>query len=496
MNFTNLSYIWNRTLFQLGNQEISVAWLVSLTLALILLIICVVYCKKFLRHWLLLKLGISRGNSVVISTLVTYGLASVVAFMILQLYGLDITSLAVVLGGLGVGIGFGLQDITKNLVSGVTLLIENKLQVGDYVEFSGLAGYIKEISMRSTIITTFDGGDVVLPNSALTTNEVLNWSYHDFSGRIRLPISVAYTSDPILVTETLLYAINSHPAVKRDPLPRVIFKSFGDSALEFEVWAWVERIDDALSIKSALNFTINYHFRQAGIEIPFPQRDLWLRNPEAIRQNPTLTSPELADTPPSPGVFSPNHEVTPTDLSLSATACSETLPRYTLKQCLQQIPHFQTCNELSLLQIIQAGYRQFLPLNSYLFREDDKPDALYVLLAGEVETFSHKLNRQLRLYRPGEMFGEVPVLLNVPYLVDARTLTDCHVFIIPKKQLDTLLKVSPYFAEIVTQEMISEREFYEPVRQSLEAMGLLKSMERNDVLAWVRTRIKEFLVLR
>ncbi len=494
MNFSNLSNIWNRTFFQLGNQGISLAWLVSLAFTLILLVIGVIYCKKFLRHWLLLKLGISRGNSVVIATFVTYGLASIVAFIILQLYGLDITSLAVVLGGLGVGIGLGLQDITKNLVSGVTLLIEDKLQVGDYVEFNGLAGYIKEISMRSTIITTFDGGDVVLPNSALTTNEVLNWSYHDFSGRIHLPISVAYNSDPILVTETLLYAINSHPAVKRDPLPRVIFKSFGDSALDFEVWAWVDRIDDALSIKSALNFTINYHFHQAGIEIPFPQRDLWLRNPETLR--PTTPSPELTHTEPWPGSPNHSHTANPGDQSLSSVSCSETLPPFTLKECLKKIPYFQTCNELSLLMIIQAGYRKFLPVNSFLFREEETADSLYVLLSGEVEAFSHKLNRRLRLYHPGEMFGEVPVLLNLPYIVDARALTDCHVFIIPKKQLETLLKVAPYFAEIVTQEMISEREFYAPIRQALESMGFLKSMERNDLLAWVKGRIKEFLVLR
>ncbi|MDS3860076.1 mechanosensitive ion channel [Thermosynechococcaceae cyanobacterium BACA0444] len=488
MSISDFLHIWDRAIFKLGNQTITIAWIISLALTLVLLGLGIIYCKKFLRNWLLVKLGISRGNSVVISTLLTYGLGAIIAVIILQVYGLDITSLAVVLGGLGVGIGFGLQDLTKNIVSGVTLLVENKLQVGDYVEFSGLTGYIKEISMRSTIITTLDGGDVILPNSTLTTNEVLNWSYRDFSGRIRLPITVAYRSDPVLVTETLLYAVHKHPAVRREPLPRVIFKGFGDSALEFEVWAWVDRIDNALTIKSSLNFTINYYFRQAGIEIPFPQQDIWFRNPETLRP-PTPISPEFLASPL--GELNHNNH----DPGLDSSTCSETLPNYSLRECLHRIPYFQTCNELSVLQIIQSGYRKFLSRHSILFQAGEAADAMYVLLSGEIESFSHKLNRRIKVYQAGEMFGEVPVLLNFPYIVDARALTDCHIFVIPKVQLETLLKVAPYFAEIVTQEMISERELYDPVQQKLEELGLFKTMEQKDVLAWVRTRVKELLSL-
>lgn len=484
---------WERTLFRFGNQPISLAWIISLALALVLLVLGVIYCKRFLRHWLLAKLGISRGNSVVISTLLTYGLAAIVVVIILQIYGLDITSLAVILGGLGVGIGLGLQDLTKNIVSGVTLLIENKLQVGDYVEFSGLAGYIKEISMRSTIISTFDGGDVVLPNSALTTNDVLNWSYRDFSGRIRLPITVAYSADPVLVTETLLYAVHQHPAVQREPLPRVIFKGFGDSALEFEVWAWVDRIDTAPMIKSSLNFTINYYFRQAGIEIPFPQQDIWFRNPETLRPSPSVSS-TFSDFP-SADISLTHDSKLDHGPGEERPTCSEILPRYSLRDCLQKIPYFTTCNELSLLQIIQSGYRKFLARHSILFQEGETAEAMYVLLSGEMEGFSHKLNRRIKIYQAGEMFGEVPILLNLPYIVDARALTDCHIFAIPKLQLETLLKVAPYFAEIVTQEMINERELYDPIRQKLVEMGLFKTMEQKDVLAWVRTRVKELLSL-
>jgi len=143
------------------------------------------------------------------------------------------------LGGLGIGVGFGLQEITKNLISGLTLLVEGKLQVGDYIEFDGLLGYIQEISIRSTVIRTFDGVDVVVPNSNLTSNRVLNWSYKSLTGKIRLSIGVAYDSDPVLVTETLLNSAYTESAVLHEPPPRVIFKGFGDSSLEFELWAWI-----------------------------------------------------------------------------------------------------------------------------------------------------------------------------------------------------------------------------------------------------------------
>jgi potassium-dependent mechanosensitive channel len=173
LTFAFLDYFSQITLFKIGSQTITLSWVLRLVLLFLLLIGVITLLKRLLKERLLVRLGIGQGNREVISTLVSYGFGGLGFVVLLQAYGIDIISLAVVLGSLGVGIGFGLQEITKNLVSGITLLLEGKLQVGDFVEFNGLTGYIKEISLRSTIIRTFDGGDVVVPNSNLTANQVL-----------------------------------------------------------------------------------------------------------------------------------------------------------------------------------------------------------------------------------------------------------------------------------------------------------------------------------
>jgi CRP-like cAMP-binding protein len=193
MQFLETVIRWlNMPLLKAGENSISLLWILKLILALLSVPLITNLCKRLLRDYLLIRLRFSPGNREAIATLISYSFGALGFLIMLSANGLDFASLAVVLGGLGVGIGFGLQEITKNLVSGLTLILEGKLQVGDYIEFGGLSGYIKEIAMRSTIIRTFDGGDVVVPNSSLVGNQVLNWSYRNFTGKIRLLVGVAY----------------------------------------------------------------------------------------------------------------------------------------------------------------------------------------------------------------------------------------------------------------------------------------------------------------
>ncbi len=475
LTFAFLDYFSQVTLFKVGNQSITLSWVVRLTLIFVLLIAAVTLLKRLLRERLLIRLGISPGHREVISTLVSYLLGALSFVMLLQAYGIDIISLTVVLGGLGVGIGFGLQEITKNLVSGITLLLEGKLQVGDFVEFNNISGYIKEISLRSTIIRTFDGGDIVVPNSNLTANQVLNWSYKNFTGKLRLPIGVAYESNPVLVVETLLNSAYMQPAVLQDPPPKVNFKGFGDNALNFELWVWVSRIDEGLSVRSALNFTIDYNFRRAGIKMPYPQRDLWLRNPETLIVHP---DPEPA---------APNQLPSIPALQPSAPSLSD---------LIRQVPYFRSCSDLYLLEIIEAGYRKMLPEAEVLFEEGKSGTEVYVLLSGKIESFSRQLDTKIKTYLPGDFFGEVPVMLGVPYLVTARTLEPTSLFVVPKQNLERLLRSRPFLAEIMAQEMALEKEFYAPIRQQLQDLGLL-DMNRNgnDLVAWLQTRLKSLFTL-
>ncbi|NES95071.1 MAG: mechanosensitive ion channel, partial [Desertifilum sp. SIO1I2] len=292
--------LFNAEILALGETSITLNLIFQILLALFLILFICRNLKGFLKYRILSKFKIDEGNREAIATIISYGIGTLSVLVLLQTRGFNLASLAVLAGGLGVGIGLGLQSLTKNFTSGLTLLLERKLKVGDFVEFAGLSGYIKEISLRATVIRTREGGDVVVPNSQLVENQVLNWSYDTFTARVHIPVGVAYGTDPVLVTETLLNCAYADASVLHDPAPRVIFKGFGDNALNFELWVWVNRIDLSPIIRSSINFIIEYQLRQQGISIPFPQRDLWLRNPEVLtptystnNHHPVSLAPEL-----------------------------------------------------------------------------------------------------------------------------------------------------------------------------------------------------------
>ncbi len=412
------------TLFKVGDESISLIWLLKLLLAFLTIIVISSLFKRLLKDQLLRRLGMSQGHRETVSTLLSYGAGALGFVIVLQVNGLDLAPLVVTLGGLGIGVGFGLQEITKNLISGLTLLVEGKLQVGDYIEFDGLSGYIQEISMRSTVIRTFDGGDVVVPNSNLTSNRVLNWSYKSLTGKIRLSIGVAYDSDPVLVTETLLNSAYTESAVLHEPPPRVIFKGFGDSSLEFELWAWIGQIDNGISVKSSLNFIIEHNFRQAGITIPYPQRDLWLRNPEAF----TIRN----------GEFSNREELVSTQTRLDSRreVATRSARPVSIRDSLLRLPYFNSCSDLHLRELIETGYRRILATSETVFSEGEMSNEFYLVLSGSIESTVSQLDKPIKIYQPGQLFGEVPAMLELPYKSTAHALEETNLFVIHKKALN------------------------------------------------------------
>jgi small-conductance mechanosensitive channel len=194
----------------------------------------------------------------------------------------EFTNLAIIAGALSVGIGFGLQNIVNNFVSGLILLIERPIRTGDWIVVGSTEGYVKKISIRSTQIQTFDRADVIVPNSELISGQVTNWMLSDPWGRVRVPVGVAYGSDTTRVMQILVDAANKHPQVMNNypgiPEPRVLFIGFGDSSLDFELRCVIRDVDRRLQTRSDLYLAIDTAFREAGIEIPFPQRDLHFRN--------------------------------------------------------------------------------------------------------------------------------------------------------------------------------------------------------------------------
>lgn len=242
------------------------------------------------RHWLRYA-RMDHGARDAMVTITGYVMITVAAVIGLGVAGFEFGNLAIIAGALSVGIGFGLQNIVNNFVSGLILLFERPVKTGDWIVVGSTEGYVKRISIRSTQITTFDHADVIVPNSELISQQVTNWMLYDTQGRARIPVGVAYGSDTQKVKEVLEKVAREHPKVITNgsyPDPRVLFLGFGDSALNFELRCFVRNIDERLSVVSDLNFAIDAAFRAEGIEIPFPQRDLHVR-----------TLPPGYSTPPS-----------------------------------------------------------------------------------------------------------------------------------------------------------------------------------------------------
>ena len=465
--FENLLGAMTTPIFFVGDTHLSISAIVKLLILAIFTFIIARLISEGIKRSLLVRMGLDRGSREAISTIISYVFATFGCIFVLQGAGINLTSLTVLAGVVGIGFGFGSQNLASNFISGLTLLFEHQIRVGDFIEIDNLLGTVETISIRSTIIKTIDGLFVIIPNIKFVETNIINWSYRDPRCRLRIPVGVAYGSDPVIVTEALLIAARIESNVLSHPSPKVWFRGFGDNALNFELLVWIDQPQESDAIKSAVNFLIDYEFRHRSIEIPFPQRDLWLRNPQEITK---LFHDRKEDN--SNGKVFPQNTKHSAEIPSNSTVSehqkygAKSPNNWTLRDLLRRVTYFEQCTDLELRQLIEYGYRQLFPAGQIVCKEDDPGDSFYIILSGAVEVISQKADQYIATLHEGEFFGEISLLLGTPRTATVKTSEDAILFIVERHDLQKLLIEQPNLADQIAQKL-SERQ------QALRDLGLL-----------------------
>ncbi len=263
--------------FTVGNIVVS---LTSLLLGILVFAVTIVVARSvsaLIQRRFAVRTHLDPGLRYTIARLANYFLLAIGLLIALkQAFNLDLTSIAVIFTALSVGIGFGLQYIAADIASGFILLFERPIRIGDRITIGEDEGDVQSINLRTTVVTTNDRISIIVPNSRLVTQRVINWSYGDPRARISIPVGVAHNTDIDLVTSTLILAAEGVENVLEDPAPKVQFLKFGDYSLDFRLLVWTRQPRRHPQIKSDINYRIERLFREKGIEIPYPVQDLRL----------------------------------------------------------------------------------------------------------------------------------------------------------------------------------------------------------------------------
>lgn len=266
-------------LLKIGSLQVSLLALLEISAFLVLVIAASRGFRRLLKRVILSKTSLDRGQQEAIAAVTGYVVILLGLIIGLQASGFDLSALAVIAGAVSIGIGFGLQNIANNFISGLIILAERPIKVGDRIEVGNVTGEVVKISARSTSVLTNDDVTIIVPNSEFISNRVINWSHSAPRVRFHIPVPAAYGVDARLVEKALLEVAAENPNVRKDPPPVVRFKEFGDSSLNFELYVWTSVLLHRQGrLRSELNFAIYEKFKTLGIQIPFPQRDLHLRS--------------------------------------------------------------------------------------------------------------------------------------------------------------------------------------------------------------------------
>jgi len=438
-NFSGeLSSFFSTNLFTFGGKQFSVGSVVEMLIQVLIVLIASNLTKQILKQRVFPKFGINVGTRESLSTIVSYVVTIIGFFVVIETTEINLSSLTVFAGAIGIGFGIGLQNFTSNFISGLTLLFEQPVKVGDYVEVEQLAGIVEEISLRCTTIRTINGVIVIVPNGRFLENSVVNWSYRDPKCRIAVLISVIDESDSLTVMEALLAAARQESRVLTSPSPEVYFKGLDveNSMLKFELLVWIERPIEMDSIKSALQFLIEAEFRDRDLETTAAPTDILLKDLPTIVQ---LLQPTAPQNGAAPKLVAPDKPIS----------------GWLLRDLLKKVSYFQHCSDVELRHVIEKGYRKKLVAGEVIARENEPGDEFYLILSGAVEVVVESIDRQIAVRRAGEFIGEMSLLLGTPRSATLRTIEDTILFVVDHDNLQSLLsnhqKLADQIAEALSQ---------------------------------------------
>ena len=272
--------------FRIGSFRVSITDLLFAVVIFLALLTATRWLQRLLETRVFPQTRLDAGMRNSLKSTVGYvGLIVAVAVAV-SIAGLDLSNIAIIAGALSIGIGFGLQNIVNNFVSGLILLAERPIKIGDWIVVGEHEGFVQRINVRATEVRTFQHSSVIIPNSELLSSALVNWTHKDATARIEIPVGVSYGADVDLVRDTLIEVAAAHSEVMPEPEPFVLFTAFGDSSLDFELRCYTSQAGRRIRIATALRFEIVRLFRERGIEIPFPQRDVHLRGPGRVGAGP------------------------------------------------------------------------------------------------------------------------------------------------------------------------------------------------------------------
>lgn len=275
--------IFTTNLFNLGNSKITLGTILYFLISFVILTFLAKRFRNLLVNKILVKANMEKGARNSIGLITRVMIMFIGSIFIIQSAGIDMSSLSLLAGALGVGIGFGLQNITDNFISGIIILFEKPIKVGDRIVVGDTEGDVINISVRATTILTNENISIIVPNSEFISSRVINWSHNDRNIRFDLPVGVSYNEDPDEIRGVLMKVAEENEHVLAHPMPHVFFDEFGDSSLNFTLAIWTStHTDKPRRLKSELYFAIFEKFKEKGIEIPFPQRDVHIKSKEGL----------------------------------------------------------------------------------------------------------------------------------------------------------------------------------------------------------------------